>query len=240
MIQNTQRRILNIWYLITLAILVCVFLPSLFGVFHVSDPVSIPITAGFLTLMGLFLIFIYRSRAHQLDKILSGEGRLATWHYSPDDWMRFAEADYAGEKKIKKSRSVPMVALMVAIAVSLVVVLRQPVIIPMVAGSIAIVSIPLFLVPWLRFRKLQRSEAEVVIAETGVIIGKMVHLWGRWRTHVERVSINTSNNPNCIEFVYSIPTRYGRRKVVARVPVPKGKNEDAVRIVKHFERRRDA
>ena len=86
----------------------------------------------------------------------------------------------------------------------------------------------------MRFRKLQHSEAEALIAENGVIVGKMFHLWVKSGASLDQVSINQEDDPAVIGFTYSMPTRTGIQEEVARVPIPEGKMEEAIRIVGHF------
>jgi len=74
----------------------------------------------------------------------------------------------------------------------------------------------------------------VLIAEKGVIIGKMFHLWIQMGAQLDSVVIDMENDPKLIEFTYSMPTRTGRQEEVARVPIQKGNLEEAMRIVEHF------
>ena len=234
MIHNTQRRIVNQWYIITLVFLVCIFLPSAMGIDGMDGGYGISFLAGFMVMVGLIVIVVYRARAKQMDKILKGEGRLALWRYTPEEWMRFVAADYLDEKKSKKNLYIMLVVIGLIVGIMMTVVLQSPVILIAVAGIFAITAIPAFLVPRMRFRKLRHSEAEALIAENGVIVGKMFHLWVKLGAHLDKVSINQEDDPAVMEFAYSMPTRTGIQEEVARVPIPKGKMEEAIMIVKHF------
>lgn len=237
MIQNTQRRIVNLWYIISLIFLLGVFLPSLLGIDGMEGGFAISFVAGFMVIVGIIVILVYRSRAKQLDNILSGEGRVALWHYTAEEWMRFAAADFEDEKKIKKKLFILVAVISIVIGVILVIVTQDPLMIFIIAGIIAIVAIPAFWAPRYRFKKLQHSDAEVLIAENGVIVGKMFHLWVRMGARLDKVVIDMETDPKLIEFTYSIPTRNGRQEEIARVPVPYGKIDDAMHIVEHFNNR---
>ncbi|MCX6251256.1 MAG: hypothetical protein NTX61_10955 [Bacteroidetes bacterium] len=234
MIHNTQRQIVNQWYIVTLVFLMSVFLPSILGINGMDGGYGISFLAGFMVMVGLIVIVVYRARAKQMDKILKGEGRIAEWHYTPEEWMRFVAADYLDEKKAKKNLYVMLVVIGLIVGIVMTVVLQSPVILIGVAGIFAITAIPAFLVPRMRFRKLRHSEAEALIAENGVIVGKMFHLWVKLGASLNKVSINSKEHPNIIEFAYSMPTRNGIQEEVARVPVPEGKMDEALRIVEHF------
>ncbi len=236
MIHNTQRRILNRWYILTLVFLISVFVPSMLGIDGMDGGYGISFLAGFMVMAGLIVIVVYRARAKQMDKILKGEGRLAVWRYTPEEWTRFVLADYLDEKREKKNLYIMLVVIGLIVGLLMTVVLQSPVLLMVVGGIFAITAIPAFLVPRLRFRKLRHSEAEALIAENGVIVGKMFHLWVKTGACLDQVSINHEENPAVIEFAYSMPTRTGMQEQMARVPIPEGKMDEAIRIMKHFSR----
>lgn len=76
---TTQRRIVKVWYMITLVFLIGIFVPSLLEIDGMDGGFGISFICGFLVMVGLIVIFIYRARAKQMDKILSGEGKVAYW-----------------------------------------------------------------------------------------------------------------------------------------------------------------
>ena len=233
-IPNTQRRIVNQWYIITLVFLVLIFLPSILGMDGMEGGFGISFLAGFMVMVGLIIIVIYHGRAKQMDKILKGEGRIAVWHYTPGEWISFVAADFEDEKKTKKSLFIMVVVISVIVGALMTVVIQNAIMLFIIAGIIAIVAIPAFLVPRFRYRKLQHSEAHALIAENGVIVGKMFHLWVKLGARLDQVSIDTDSEPNILEFAYSMPTRTGIQQEVARVPIPKGKMNEALWVVDRF------
>jgi len=193
--------------------------------------------SGFLVIMSLIVILIYRSRAKQLDKILSGEGRIAVWTYSPGEWMRFIAEDFEAEKKAKRFLFFLISAIAVVIGIILLIVVKDVLILFISLGIIPLVAVPAFLAPRMRYKKLLKSEAKALIAEKGIIVGKMFHLWVNLGASLDEVKINSESEPDMIEFTYSMPTRNGRDVQVARVPVPKGKREEATKIGEYFSSR---
>ncbi|MFZ4707264.1 MAG: hypothetical protein ACOYMF_14760 [Bacteroidales bacterium] len=234
MITNTQRRIVNQWYVITLVFLIGIFIPSWIGMDGMEGGFGLSFLAGFMVMVGFIVIVIYNSRAKQMGKILKGEGKIAEWRYTPDEWIRFVAADFEDEKKTKKNLFIMVVVISVIVGVLMTVVIQNALILFIIAGILVIVAIPAFLVPRFRYRKLQHSEAEALIAENGVIVGKMFHLWVKLGARLDQVSINSEDDPNIIEFSYSMPTRTGMQEEVARVPIPAGKMSEALWIVEHF------
>ncbi len=234
---NTQRRIVNNWYYVTFIFLVGIFIPSWLGINGMDGGFAISFLAGFMVMVGLIVIVVYHGRAKQMDKILSGDGRIAEWHYTPDEWMRFVAADFEDEKKIKKNLFIMVAVIALIVGVLMTIVAQDGLMMLIIVGIIVIVAVPAFLVPRFRYRKLQGSEAHALISENGVIIGKMFHLWIKLGARLDRVSINPEEKPGIMEFAYSFPTRTGMQEEIARVPIPKGKTEQAIRIMEHFNSR---
>jgi len=233
-IPNSQRRIVNLWIILLAVFVFCVFLPTLIGMDGFDGGFFISFLSGFAAIMSIVVILIYRSRARQLGKILSGEGRIAVWRYSPDEWMRFVSRDFEEDKKMKRMLFFVISGISLVIGVIMIINFQDPVFIPIILGIIVIVAIPAFLAPHFRYRKLQNSEAAVLIAENGLIVGKMFHLWVKLGARLDQVTINSEEEPVIIEFTYSMPTRNGRDVQMARIPVPHGKMEEAIRITEYF------
>lgn len=232
--KNSQQRIVNLWLILMAIFAFCIFLPSLIGLDGFDGGFALSFFAGFMVIMSLVVILIYRSRAKQLNKILSGEGRIAVWQYSQDEWLRFIAADFEEEKKSKKTLFIIVLIISVVVGIILAITLEDTLALLISLGIIPIVALPAFLVPRARFNKLKNSEPKALIAEKGVIVGRMFHLWIGLGARLDQVAINAEETPNFIEFSYSMPTRSGRQVEVARVPIPRGKNEEAIKMVDYF------
>jgi len=193
--------------------------------------------AGFMVIMSLIVILIYRSRANQLDIILSGEGRVAVWKYMPEEWSRFVTIDFEEEKKSKKFLFILVSVICVVIGIILMIVVKDVLILFISLGIIPIVAIPAFLAPRMRYKNLLVSGPTVLIAENGVIVGRMFHLWVKLGARLDQVVLVTDENPPILEFHYSMPTRNGRQEETARVPVPYGKMDEAEKIGNYFANR---
>jgi hypothetical protein len=231
---NTQQRIVNLWLILMAVFTFIVFLPSIIGLDGMDGGFAMSFVSGFMVIICIIVILVYRSRAKQLDKILSGEGRIAVWKYTPEEWMRFIAVDFAAEKKAKKMLFILVSAISVIVGIILMIVIKDILILFITLGIIPLVSIPAFLAPRMRYRKLQQSESKALIAENGVIVGKMFHLWVQMGARLDSILIDMESDPKIIEFSYSIPTRNGRQEEVARVPIPKVKMDEAMTIVEHF------
>lgn len=237
MMKNSQWRIVNLWLILMMVFVFCMFLPSIIGLDGFDGGFAMSFTAGFMVIISLIVIFIYRSRAKQLDNILSGEGRIAVWYYSQDEWKRFITKDFEEDKKIKRMLFFLIAGISVVIGIILTLVYQDFIFVPIILGLIVIVAIPAIWAPHFRYRKLLHSGAQSLIAENGVIVGKMFHLWVKLGARLDQVSINTEDDPYLLEFTYSMPARNGRQVEVARVPIMADKMEEAGRIAEHFTTR---
>lgn len=235
--KNSQRRIVNLWWIFLVVFLFLVFLPSIIGLGGFDGGFAMSFIAGFMVIMSLIVILIYRSRANQLDKILSGEGRIAVWKYMPEEWNRFATIDFEEEKKAKKFLFILVSVICVVIGIILLIVVKDVLILFISLGIIPIVAIPAFLAPRMRYKKLLNSEPKVLIADNGVIVGRMFHLWVKLGARLDQVVLVTDENPPILEFHYSMPTRTGRQEETARIPVPYDKMDEASRIGTYFQNR---
>jgi membrane protein implicated in regulation of membrane protease activity len=234
---NTQQRIVNLWLILMAVFTFIIFLPSIIGLDGMDGGFAMSFISGFMVITSIIVILVYRSRAKQLDKILSGEGRIAVWKYLPEEWMRFILVDFEAERKAKKFLFILVSVICVVVGVILMIAIRDVLVLFISLGIIPIVAVPAFLAPRMRYRKLQQSESKALIAENGVIVGKMFHLWVKMGARLDSVLIDMESDPKIIEFSYSIPTRNGRQEEVARVPIPKTKMDEAMRIVEHFNSR---
>lgn len=235
--KNSQRRIVNLWWILMSIFIFLVFLPSLIGLDGMDGGFAISFVSGFLVIMSLIVILIYRSRARQLDSILAGEGRVTVWKYSPEEWKRFIKIDFEEEKKAKKLLFKLVSVICIIVGILLWIAIEDALIMFITLGIIPLLAIPAFLAPRMRYKKLKNSEGKALISETGVIVGKMFHLWVKMGARLDQVLLVTDEQPPILEFHYSIPTRTGRQEEVARVPVPYGKMEEADRIGNYFAER---
>lgn len=232
--KNSQQRIVNLWIILMLVFIFLIFLPSIIGLDGMDGGFALGFVSFFMVIMSIVVIFIYRSRAKQLDNILAGEGRIAVWKYAPDEWERFTRIDFEEEKKAKKFLFTLVSVICVVVGIILWIAIEDILIMFISLGIIPVVAVPAFLAPRMRFKKLKNSEGKALISENGVIVGKMFHLWVKLGARLDQVVLVTDEQPPILEFHYSMPTRTGRQEEVARVPVPGNKMEEAARIVEHF------
>ena len=235
--KNSQRRIVNLWWILMAVFIFLIFLPTIIGLDGMDGGFAISFVSVFLVISSLIVILIYRSRAKQLDSILAGDGRIAVWEYSPEEWERFTTIDFEEEKKAKNFLFKLVSVICVIVGILLWIAVEDVLIMFISLGIIPVVAIPAFLAPRMRYKKLKNSEGKALISEKGVIVGKMFHLWVKLGARLDQVVLVTDEQPPILEFHYSMPTRTGRQQEVARVPVPYGQMEEAEQIGNYFSSR---
>jgi membrane protein YdbS with pleckstrin-like domain len=235
--KNSQRRIVNLWWILMAVFIFLIFLPTIIGLDGMDGGFAISFVSVFLVISSLIVILIYRSRAKQLDSILAGDERIAVWKYSPEEWERFTTIDFEEEKKAKNFLFKLVSVICVIVGILLWIAVEDVLIMFISLGIIPVVAIPAFLAPRMRYKKLKNSEGKALISEKGVIVGKMFHLWVKLGARLDQVVLVTDEQPPILEFHYSMPTRTGRQQEVARVPVPYGQMEEAEQIGNYFSSR---
>ena len=235
--KNSQRRIVNLWIILLFVFIFLIFLPSIIGLDGMDGGFALGFVSFFMVIMSIVVILIYRSRAKQLDSILAGEGRIAVWKYSREEWERFIAIDFEEEKKAKNFLFKLVSVICVIVGIILWIVIQDVLIMFISLCIIPVVAIPAFLAPRMRYTKLKNSEGKALISEKGVIVGKMFHLWVKLGARLDQVVLVTDEQPPILEFHYSMPTRTGRQEEVARVPVPYGQMEEAEQIGNYFAER---
>jgi membrane protein YdbS with pleckstrin-like domain len=234
--RNPQRQISHAWMVMTILFTLLIFLPSIAGIDGMNGGYAISFVSFFMVIMSIIIVLIYRSRAKQLDSILSGKGVVAVWKYQAYEWQEFSRADLEAEKKTKKFMFILVSVIAIVIGIIMWAVMKDILVFYITLGIIPIIAIPAWLAPRMRYKKLMNSEPETIIAENGVIVGKMFHLWVKLGARLDSVDIQTDEQPAILAFRYSMPTRNGRQEEVARVLVPAGKMEEAEKIAAHFNR----
>jgi hypothetical protein len=68
-----------------------------------------------------------------------------------------------------------------------------------------------------------------------VYINRQLHTWRGLGAKLDSVNLSEGKPPLLLRFVYSAPTRTGMQEYALNIPVPKGQEEAAEKIFKHFK-----
>ncbi len=231
-----QRRIARAWVCVALFSLAGIFLPSVFNIKGMEGGYAIRFVSAFMFVVSAIVVVVYSGRAKHFDLLLKPENQLAHWYYSSEEWFRFTQLDFAEEAAAKRKLFYYVAAITIVTGIFMFLAIGSFLFIPITAGIILLVAFPAILVPLLRYRKLKKSGASVIISANGIIIGNVFHLWSQMNARLEDVEIDNNSLPALIKFNYSYPSRNGRQEETARVPVPAGMETEALEIVRYFSR----
>jgi hypothetical protein len=225
------------WAIITMLAIFGIFAPEIFGIEGFDGGFAISFVCVFLTITGIIVVVIYTGRARLLNRILSGENILAHWTYSAEEWSQYTEKEYKEEKQSKKGLAIVISAI--ALLMGIVFFLADNengiwVLVGMLA-LIAIIAFTAWFTSWYNHRQNQKYLGETYITGDAVYINRQLHTWRGLGARLDSVDLSEGKLPLVLRFVYSAPTRTGMQEYAVRIPVPKGQEEAAEKIFRHFK-----
>lgn len=72
------------------------------------------------------------------------------------------------------------------------------------------------------------------LTEYAAYINRQLHTWCGLGARLDSVDLSRGKSQLLLQFVCSAPTRTGMQEYTVRIPVPKGQEEAAEKILKHF------
>lgn len=229
---NRNYRISRTALIIAVLSLLCAVLsPSL--VEGMSGGFALFFLFGFISLAFFITAFVYRSLGKEQEHLLRGE-ILVRWNYADDFWKKYAEAEYRRDKASKKTLFLIIAGWAILFGVLFPLFDRESGIFVTYALGvlIAIIGIVAYLSAFIPYRRNLSQRGEVVISRTGVYLSDQLHSWNVAGMALEGVEFVDTEEPHCIEFVYS----GAAMEYSVRVPVPEGEDGKAREIVAEFEK----
>ncbi|MFA4836163.1 MAG: hypothetical protein WC749_08865 [Dehalococcoidia bacterium] len=236
--KNPQRRTALIWLAITLISIIAIFAPYSFGMDGPDGGFAISFAAIVFAIIGVVVTIMYFRRAGALDNMVKGENLLAHWIYTPDEWQKYIEEEFA-EDRAAKTRLFTMVAVIsVVIGVGFYLFHRDDLMFTLVifGGLIVLIGFVAFLSIMLHRFQNRPGASEVYISRDGVYLSRQFHTWQGMGACLEDVRYKEENTfrPR-LEFEYSTPGKDMRYYETVRVPVPFGKEEEARKILEEIK-----
>jgi hypothetical protein len=229
--RNPELIGLLVGLLITLLGVGQIVVPGLAG----ADMMAFGYALGFVGIMvvatGLLVTWTYGRRAAAWQRIMAGNDVLAHWHYTPDEWQRYAEAEFEQERSDK--RALWTLTTVIIVVVSAAFLLIDPeagrwVALVMVSLD-ALLAVLALLLPWLDYRRNMRAPGAALISSRGVCLNGRLHLWNLLGSRLRRVSLS-EGSPAILSFLITYPSRTGRQSYTLRVPVPAGQEPAAQQV----------
>jgi uncharacterized membrane protein len=204
-----------------------VFPPSTYGLNF-----AMMFAAIIIFFSGIISAIIFQRLAGNLNRLVAGEGLLAHWTYSQDEWSRYTEEEHLRDRKDKWGlfRLISIIAVIVGIIFVIFKHDALPVILVVIPGLIAIIAATAALTISSTFRQNRLHPGEVYIGKSGALLGREFHYW-KLPTAYLQTAVFEAGNPPVIKLVYSSPSGYARGEYIARFPVPQGREEEAKQVL---------
>ena len=190
---------------------------------------------GLVLLVGSLPWFIIAAvsfwSAGKYDRIVAGEGLLARWSYTKEEWDR---AVIAGCTKDRVQRFALLSMLLVGVALFAVLALAlDPSNTALIEWSSAGIAVILFLIIYYpKLRKAKKpNPSDTYIARDGLLFNREFHLWNAFGSRFDSAAMAPNSHAIEIRYQYAA-NEWGMQLRTLMIPVPNGKEKDAKRVVK--------
>lgn len=230
---NPARKWANGCFIAALAGVAMFFSPVVFeiDIFEGGGALFFAGLAVFLT--GLLSGLVFWRLAVRLDALFSGKDLLAHWTYSQEEWSRYTQAEH--QRDWKDKRDLYRVFVVIAAAVGAGFTLWKHdawlLMLVIVGGLIVFIGIVAWLSVAASYHANHSHLGEAYIGPSGLLLGRSWHYWRLPLSFVHSVSYEEEATPPYLEIEYSAQSGIARGVYTARVPVPKGQEEAAKRVV---------
>jgi hypothetical protein len=196
--------------------------------------------AGLIT--GVTIIFTKRSEAKTIAALRAGEGVLAHWTYTADEWQHYAAHEQARAKKyFIIIASILTIVLLVPLT-SLVLSTPRGAMERTVPEAFLVVFVPIafavalvWVVTVVPARGLSRTPwGEAYISADGALLRDRYYSWSYMLASLQSVRLE-EGDPSLIEFTWRQPGYRGSQTHSVRVPVPRGREDEARKLISKFD-----
>ncbi len=194
--------------------------------------------AGLIT--GVTIIFSKRWEAKKIASLRAGQGVLAHWTYTADEWRHYAAGEQARARKF-------FIIIACVMAVVLLVPFTQialssrggfdrtiPEALLVVFAPIAFVVAVVWVVTVMPTRHLSReAPGDSYISADGALIHDRYYSWSYMMQRLSSVGLE-EGDPSVVEFTWTQPGYRSSKTNSVRVPVPRGREQEARDLVAKF------
>lgn len=232
---NPPRLTAMAWWIITALSVFGVFIPLIFDTKISPGGILVALFCLILAVIGIIIAIIYTIRAGKLDYILKGDNLLAHWTYEPDEWQQYAEEEYTLQKA--RNRTLFVIITIAALVCGFGYWVFNPIIGKWAFITMAAVIVLSGFVAWFttsyNHRQNKNNQGQAFFTHDAIYINRQLHDFKGLGSRLEKTEIK-GEHQKYIEFVYSVPTRNGRQRQEARVPIPRGREAEANNLVERY------
>jgi hypothetical protein len=189
--------------------------------------------AGAIAAIGLLYTgFTFRKVSKQLDELVNGSGLLAHWTYAADEWTSYIDTE---QVRIKHDNwfLFGVIAVLVGVIAILALIFKHDawlVILGAAAVILLLAAISTQLAVKSTSRNLRKQPAEVYIGRSGALLGHRFHYWELSKSFLGAAKYQ-EGPPPVLQLEYSTPNGRGQNEYSARIPIPRGREEEARQVI---------
>jgi hypothetical protein len=190
--------------------------------------------------VGLIIFFtflvsgiVFTRMANNFRSMLDGKDLLAHWTYSKEEWDKYTEAEHIRNRKEKWGlfRLIAIIAVIIGVIFSVINHDALPVMLVVIPALIVLIAFVAFLSIVTTYHRNRKHLGEVYIGQRGAIFQHTLHYWKFPATYLHSVEFMPGDEPY-LEINYSGQSGMTRAYYTARIPVPGGRENEAMEIVK--------
>jgi MFS family permease len=174
MTNNPPRRTALTALFIAFIAIIMIFAPEFVGIDGFDGGFAISVVSLLIGCVAVVVAIFYFSLAGKLDRILRGEGLLAHWTYTPEQWTEYSQKEYMEEKSEKKGIFLIITAFALFFGILFWVFDHEAgfyVFLTMV-GLIALVAFTWQFSAWHNYRQNRGGVREAYIAKDGIYMNR--------------------------------------------------------------------
>ena len=166
------------------------FLPGLIGMDGMDGGYALSFISSWVSLSAALVALYLWKRSVQLDRLLSGQGLLAHWTYTPAEWQAFAEAEKDTQLRENRGLWILMAGMCTFLGVVFWLFDREAgsfVLLVMVGVTLLLAAIAFGLPALRRQRREDRQPGEAWLAHNAVYFDGVFVPWDIWESRLQRV-----------------------------------------------------
>jgi hypothetical protein len=235
-IPNPVKTTAIIWWIICVICLILILSPALFELADVEAGEWIFALMFFAIVFGItaFIVAImYTKRAALTGQMLQRNNLLAYWTYSPEQWNSYAVKEHEENKREKRNMFVMIAVISVVVCAIMAIIIQDGwyIFLFVALGIIVLMAPVAWLSVWTRYRQNQKYAGETYICADGIYFNRQLHVWRGFGAILEDVTYQQDAAEMLVLITYSVINRYNRQYVTIRVPVPRGRENEALNLV---------
>ena len=233
---NPPRSTARAWWIITAVAVVAMVLAFFFDVERNTFLILVIVAGLLLAIIGFIIAIVYQIRAGKLDSILNGENRLARWTYSPDEWQQYADEEYQRQKSsnIKTFLIVSGTSILLTLIYGMIKKPNWALLLVILFGTTVLIAFVIWITTIYNHRQNKNIQGQAYFTPDAVYLNRQLHDFRGMGARLEKAELK-GETQQYIEFTYSVPTRYSRQDQQVRVPVPRGKDDEARKLVEKYQ-----